>query len=278
MEQSPLSHSIRNLETELGVKLFHRTTRRTWLTRAGSRLYTEATRILADVDAVKAAVRNADHEPPRSIKLGLAESAAGEPFTRFLFELEQRSPPIEVDLREVGSGEAARLVVERALDVAIVLEQLDVVGIRRVRAWADPMSLLTPIGHPLAERDRVSLNEIGAERFVTPQPSASPGYAAQLEALFVRHRFRPAKQVMVKHQNTMVSFVATGKGLSLIPDSIAHGLTTVAVVPLAEQDAEVVSWLLFREEDASEGVSFAIEMASMIDRGSDQRLGVPGHT
>lgn len=39
MEQSRLSQSIRNLETHLGVKLFQRTTQRTWLTRAGSRFY-----------------------------------------------------------------------------------------------------------------------------------------------------------------------------------------------------------------------------------------------
>ncbi len=37
MEQSPLSHSIRNLEAELKVSLFHRTTRKTWLTRVGTR-------------------------------------------------------------------------------------------------------------------------------------------------------------------------------------------------------------------------------------------------
>lgn len=41
MEQSPLSHSIRNLEAELGINLFQRTTKRTWLTRAGSRFYAE---------------------------------------------------------------------------------------------------------------------------------------------------------------------------------------------------------------------------------------------
>lgn len=37
LEQSPLSQSIRNLEADLGVKLFQRTTRRTWLTRSGNR-------------------------------------------------------------------------------------------------------------------------------------------------------------------------------------------------------------------------------------------------
>lgn len=51
MEQSPLSHSIRNLEGELGIKLFHRTTRRTWLTRAGVRFLADARRILNDLEA-----------------------------------------------------------------------------------------------------------------------------------------------------------------------------------------------------------------------------------
>ncbi len=64
MEQSPLSHSIRNLEAELKVSLFHRTTRRTWLTRAGTRFFAEAKRILRDVDAATASLRDDDGEQP----------------------------------------------------------------------------------------------------------------------------------------------------------------------------------------------------------------------
>ena len=43
MEQSPLSHSIQNLEAELKIRLFQRTTRRTWLTRnpAGRSVWAE---------------------------------------------------------------------------------------------------------------------------------------------------------------------------------------------------------------------------------------------
>lgn len=91
MEQSPLSHSIRNLEAELGVKLFQRTTRRTWLTRAGMRFYQEARRILRDIDAATAAVRRNDIDGSMVIRLALGEDLASEPFTRLLFQLEHQS-------------------------------------------------------------------------------------------------------------------------------------------------------------------------------------------
>lgn len=267
MEQSPLSHSIRNLEAELGVKLFHRTTRRTSLTRAGARFHAEAARILADVDAIKAAVRKEEFSQPQRLVIGLAEHAAGEPFTRFLFELEHHQPPVSVDMREVAPGEAARLVADRVLDLAVVLELVEGPGLRRTRAWAEPLALVAPLGHQVAERDRIGLLEVAPECFIMPQAAASPGYAAQIEALFARHDFRPAKRTAVKHQNTLISFVATGRGLSLLPESIAHGLTTVAVLPLTEADAQIVSWLLYRDEDASDGVSFALEVASVVDAG-----------
>lgn len=264
MEQSPLSHSIKNLEAELGVKLFHRSTRRTWLTRAGVQFYPNAVRVLADVEGLKSAARNEELSRPQRISVGLTESAALEPFTRFLFELEHRNPPISVDLREVAPGEAARLVVEGVLDLAIVLEALEASGLRRARAWAEPLVLIAPLNHLVAERDQVSLKEIATERFILAHSGPFPGYAAQIERLLDRYQVRPVGHTMVKHQNTMVSFTAAGRGLSILPESIAHGLTTVAAVPLAEEDAELVSWLLYREEDESDGMSFALEVASVM--------------
>lgn len=269
MEQSPLSHSIRNLKAELGVALLHRTTRRTWLTRAGVRFHAGAVRILADVEALKSTARNEELSPPQRILIGLTESAALDPFTRFLFELEHRNPPISVDLREVAPGEAVRLVADGVLDLAIVLEALENPQLRRVRAWIEPLLLIVPLGHPVAERDRVSLKEVATERFVLAHSGPFPGYAAQIEVLLERYKVRSGGHTTVKHQNTMVSFTAAGRGVSLLPESIAHGLTTVAAVPLAEEDAVLVSWLVYREEDASDGLSFALGVASGIDRSGE---------
>ena len=100
MEQSPLSHSIRNLETELRVKLLHRTTRRTWLTRAGTRFLADARRILGEVEAAAVSLRAEGEDSPERVRLVLGEDLAGEPFTRLLFELEHHRPPIAVDVRE----------------------------------------------------------------------------------------------------------------------------------------------------------------------------------
>ena len=269
MEQSPLSHSIKNLEADLGAKLFHRTTRRTWLTRAGARFYPEAVRVLEALETGKAAVRGEEVEQLQQIKLGLAEHAAGEPFTRFLFELEHRHPPVSVDLQEVTPAEALRLVSDGILDWSIVLEPVKAAGLRSVRAWGETLALIVPLGHPLAERDTVSITNIVADRLITPNANVSPGYAAQIEALLARRGGGPSARRSVKHQNTMISLVSTGRGLALLPESIAHGLTSVAVLPLADEDAEIVSWLVYRDDEPSPEVSFALEVAAVIDAGGE---------
>lgn len=278
MEQSPLSHSIRNLEAELGTPLFQRTTRRTWLTRAGTRFYPEALRILELAEAARMAVRDNALDPTVRFAVGLSEHAAGEPFTRFLFELEHRTPSINVDVREIAPAEAARQLEDRVIDLAIVLEPIEVPGLRRVRAWGEPLSLIAAMSHPLADATSAPLSALADQKLLIPHAHASPGYAVQVQALLSRHGVRPAKHVTVKHQNTMVSFASTGRGIALLPESIAHGLTTVAVLPLNEGDAEIVSWLIYRDEGPSEPVSFALEVAAIIDEGgalpSDERARV----
>lgn len=265
MEQSPLSQSIKRLEAELKVQLFQRTTRRTWLTRTGTRFYAEATRILADIDATTAALLTDAGDAPVTVRLALGEDLAGEPFTRLLFELEHHRPRTTVEVRELTHGEAARLVRDGGSDVALTLDARSSEGLQRRRGWAEPLMLISPVGHALAERDQVTLQEIGAERLALPRESICPGYLAQIEDLFGRRQVGLAKRVTVRHWNTAVSFAATGRALALCPASFVSGATSVAVVPLCEPDAELVTWLLYRDAAGSPAVSLVLELAALID-------------
>ncbi len=225
MEQSPLSHSIRNLEAELKVSLFHRTTRKTWLTRAGTRFYCEAKRILGDIDAATASLQDEDGEEPSHVRLALGEDLAAEWFTRFLFELEHYRPPLVIDVRELSHAEAARLVRDGGSDFELTLDGRGTDGLRQIIAWGEPLMLVVAIGHVLAERDSVSLAEVAAERVALPRPDVCPGYLTQIEGLFSARRLNIAHRVTVKHWNTAVSFAATGRAVALCPASIVAGAT-----------------------------------------------------
>lgn len=266
IEQSPLSQSIRNLEADLDIKLFHRTTRRTWLTRAGGRFLKDAKRILADVDAATAALRRDDGDAPAVVRLALGEDLAGGPFTRLLFELEHHTPPVSVDVRELVHVEAMRLVRDGGADVALTLDGREVDGLRQRRAWAEPLMLVVPIGHLLAERDQVEVKEIASERLAIPRLEVCPGYLAQIEDLFARHQILIGKRASVRHWNTAISFAATGKAVALCPASFVNGATTVAVVPIADAAAELVTWMLYAEAEESPAASLVVEVAALIDR------------
>lgn len=261
MEQSPLSQSIRNLEAELGVALFQRTTRRTWLTRAGTRFLREAKRILRDIDAATASVKRPETDEPPVVRLALGEDLASEPFTRLLFELEHHTPRIELEIRELLHTEAARLVRDSGADVAITLNGRTESELVRVRGWAEPLMAVVPIGHSFSERDRVSLVDLAAETLAVPAIHECPGYLAQIEDLLERHQVRPKACRQVRHWNTAVSFAATGRAIALCPATMVHSATAVAIVPVEEPDAELVTWLLYREDEMSPAVSLVLEIA-----------------
>lgn len=271
MEQSPLSHSIRNLEAELKVSLFHRTTRRTWLTRVGSRFYAEAKRILRDIDAATASLRDEDGEKPDRLRLALGEDLAAESFTRFLFELEHHRPPLAVEVREVSHADAVRFVRDGGSDLVLTLDGHEADGLRQVRAWGEPLMLVVPIGHAFGERDRVSLAEIAGERVALPPPDVCPGYLTQIEGMFGQQRLTIADRVTVKHWNTAVSFAATGRAIALCPASIVAGATGAAVVPV-EDEVELITWILYPDGEPSAAVSLALEVAALVSADTWSRL------
>ena len=269
MEQSPLSHSIRNLEAELRTTLFHRTTRRTWLTQAGARFYADARRILADVEAATAALKDKAANASRDIRLALGEYLAGETFTQMLFELEHRQPSTRVDISELAHADAIRPVQEGEADVAITIDGRSGNGLVQRRGWGEPLMAVVPLGHDLAERDVVGLSELTSERLAMPSASLCPGYVAQIETLFSRHGLSISSRTAVRHWSTAVSFASTGRVIALCPHAFINGTTSVAAVPVAETDAELVTWLHYSDLERSPAVALVLEIARLIDADRD---------
>lgn len=262
MEQSPLSQSIRSLEADLGVRLFQRTTRRTWLTRAGTRFYQEARRILRDVAAATEAAKHEQAGERIVIRLALGEDLASEPFTRLLSELEQNEPKVDLEIRELVHAEAARLVRDRGADIAITLNSRPEPDLRLVLGWSEPLMAVVPIGHAFAALNKMSVRDLADETLALPSAEECPGYRRQIEQLLDRHGVGPGKRRNIRHWNTAVSFAATGRAIALCPITMVNAAMAVALVPLEEEDAVLATWLLYRDDEASPAVSLVLEIAA----------------
>ncbi len=112
ISQSPLSRTIRELERDLGVTLFVRTTRRVELTEAGSLLLERSRRALGEIDGAIADVRGAARSPEGLLAIGYGPFSAGA-VTLIADALAVARPELSVRLQEEVAAESLRRVATR---------------------------------------------------------------------------------------------------------------------------------------------------------------------
>ncbi|OUM03671.1 LysR substrate-binding domain-containing protein [Variovorax sp. JS1663] len=91
-----ISKRIAILESQLGVRLFHRTTRRVVITEDGERAYQWAQRILNDADAMSEAFSSAKKEPSGQLRIATSQRLGREHVAPILSLLGRRHPRLEV--------------------------------------------------------------------------------------------------------------------------------------------------------------------------------------
>ena len=242
IDQSPLSRQILDLENRLGVRLFHRTRRRTALTPIGEKLATDVTRILADIQTSVAAARSMESGLGVPFRFGLAEGAAGPAFARLLAACENRTPPINVVVVERSAGELFDLMRSGGLDGAITLHPAADADLTSTCIWHHAMVIAAPRGHWTEHRTAVSLTDLAHEPWVLPDRDVLPGYAAQQEEILRANRVSPSRVTRAGHQNSIGQMIAAGRGVGLIPADIAGSAIGLEITPVADNGAYVASW------------------------------------
>src|SRR4051794_13649773 len=191
MAASPLSQAIRQLETELGVELFVRTTRSVALTEAGRRLAAEGPAALAAIDAAFANASRAGQGVLGTLRLGTTPAARFEIRPALLAALRASHPGIAVDASEATTGHLTRELLSRRLDVAIGFCTDPVPGVAR-RPWRDePVHVLMRV--PRGES--VELAALRACRFVVPGVGLNEGFGRRQRRLCAAAGFTPSTVV-----------------------------------------------------------------------------------
>lgn len=251
--QPHLSQEIRKLEREIGVQLFARTKRSVALTAAGNAflvrvrdLFDEAT------EAVKAAQRASRGEIGR-LAIGFVSAAAFAVIPAAVASFRRAYPDVELSLSEVNSDEGLQAVRNGQLDVCLLHPPHHLESTLKVEpAWWEPLVIVVPREHALAAKPRLGLKSLATEPWVLwPREIASRLYDDVISACGTAG-FEPRVVQRTVRLATVVSLVASGVGVSLVPSTAARmGVMNVVFrAPAAARTAVPVSFV-WRRGDVS---------------------------
>lgn len=217
--QPPLSQQIRQFEEQLGVKLFDRTTRRVDLTAAGALMLERGRSILNDVEALQADVYQVGQGATGVLHVGFSGASTYSVMPRIVRAAGTAYPGLTLDLHgEMLTPAMERGLLEHTLDAAILRPPVSSPEIDFRIINREPLVVALP-AHSLLASDRpLSMVELTEQRFVTyPPESVMYRMTADLcrEAGF-QHRVSQ----MAQETSTILSFVAAGGGVALMPASV----------------------------------------------------------
>src|SRR4051812_40123305 len=182
MAQSPLSAAIRQLETELGVPLFKRTTRTVRLTPAGERLLQRGLPALSAVDGAFAEASRAGRGLTGTLRIGSSPAARFELRPALLARVREALPDVEIELSEATTGTLVRELLGERLDAALLFCSDPVPGVERRRLSDDAVHVLMRSSHRLAGWDSVSIDALRSDRFVVPGEDLNGGVPPRVRA------------------------------------------------------------------------------------------------
>jgi len=258
MSQPPLSRQIKAFETELGTTLFARTSRGVRLSAAGSALLVDARRLLRDADAIAAGAHALGRGEIGSVRLGFISTASYNVLPRVLPEFHRRRPGVRLHLQEATSDAQAAMLREGELDVALVVPPLFEIDCQYRPLLREPLIAALPAQRRWPRR--VSLATLASQPFILFPRKAGVGLYDLIVGFCRDAGFTPRIEQEAIQMPTIVSLVAAGMGVSLVPASLRHMRRTGVVYrPLAQTSPLMEVGLAWRNAEIEPAVAAFVD-------------------
>jgi DNA-binding transcriptional LysR family regulator len=223
--QPAISQQIAALERSAGATLVDRTSRGVRLTDAGRALVDHAHVVLARLAAAEAELDAIAGVRGGRVRLGSFPTASAALLPPALARFTERHPDVELTFLEKEPEDAIQMLRAGELEVAIVFEFHNLSQAEWDRLYGgaelhplvdDPMYLALPLGHPLAHKPRVRLQDLSDELWIQEGNPRNPCGRLH-QAACVNAGFDPRIGFRSDDYNVVQGMVAAGVGVSLLP-------------------------------------------------------------
>jgi DNA-binding transcriptional LysR family regulator len=215
LSQPALSRRVEKLEEALGVRLFHRTTRKVDLTAVGRQFSQRANELLNSLEESLLGIRDVASRVSGDVTVACIPSAVRFFLPGILKRYHQRYPGIVVRLIDQGANDVLSTVTRSEADFGINYigtqdPQLDFQPILR-----EPFVLACKASHPLARKRQVTWAELAAFDYMSVTKAS--GNRFLLDTALSDSPTRPRWFCEAQHVSTLVNLVEAGLGVAAVP-------------------------------------------------------------
>lgn len=261
IEQSPLSRAIKELEEDLGVRLFERTTRSTRLSHAGHIFLEHVPRVFAAISQARDSVKAIAAGYHGQLRIALSDSISQGRLTALLALCREQEPDVDIRLYEVPFAQQVKGLSDDLYDAGFA-QSADVEdGLIALPAWSDALVVTIPARHPLLAHKRIPLGELLRYPLVLCDPDACEGCSRQLAKMLRTVDREPLVAEQVVSHELMLTLVAAGFGLGFATEAHVSACNHPDIVtrPLAGQPPVLTTYLLRRDTEPPEQLRRFIE-------------------
>ncbi|MFG2017096.1 LysR substrate-binding domain-containing protein [Actinomadura geliboluensis] len=273
MAQPPLSQAIRRLESELGVDLLHRTTRKVDLTDAGRGYLARARRILGEVDEAAHEARRVAAGAVGHLALGCVGSATYSLLPALSRGLRRELPGVDFSFRgEMLVPDQAAALRAGEIDVALLRPPIADLSLTVLPLRRDRLVVALPDDHPLAALRQVGVADLAdADLIVHSADRRSVMYDVVL-GLLRDAGVEPRIRHEVGETSTLVTLVAGGLGAAVVPEPVTVlALDGVTFRPLVRPAVDVELAIAHRTDRTEPHLARAVTVIQQIVRDAGHR-------
>lgn len=215
--QPSLTHSIKELEKELGVCLFNKQGRNVKINQYGYFLYQQVRPILTSLENTKSELQLLIDPRKGTINLSFLHSLSQYFIPRLIHDFLQieENSQINFNLHQGTTKEIKEDFQANKIDIAFT-SNIEGEGITSIPIMQQELLLITPIDHPLADKQEIDLAEAAKYPFIFYEQNS--GLRPILDSLFKSIDVKPTIAYELADDGTVCGFVAANLGIAIVPN------------------------------------------------------------
>ena len=241
---SNVTKRIKQLESSMGVTLFHRDRQRLHLSPTGELLRGYADRLVQLSEEARTAVSGAN--PRGLLKLGALESTAASRLPGLLAAFHLQYPDVRLQLTTGTNDFLVQAVAGRRLDAAFIAEPPAGI-LAHILVFRERLTVISSPDHPPIKRPQ----DIKSDSLIAFPDGCA--YRRVLQRWLGHDVFSTKRMLELGSYHAIIACVASGTGIALVPESVLDTMpqTPVRIHPLPKTLADMRTPLVWRDGEVS---------------------------